>query len=514
MFDVAETVNYYYDYDLNGNNLELIETKPPIKLQRLRQANLPKAYQPPVDLQTLGSGLRAMGRRRESQTSLRGRHRMSRTSSIHNSVQDTHGITVVNSNINTNDKNQISFSKLNGNLIKQRLKQIKLPKLPFNFGRNMRSTYEQGGNEVPIVPENVSNTKQVRDESISETIASEDNQSKNRLSMFYQESKFSRFRQSIHHNINESFTRKQIMASQLFKSSTASGAHYKQYSQSEPDLCKKIPVLLTLSSTSSSFNDLSGSHFRQEQQSKMLYKPRKKLVRESYRAMNKSKISLELNRFPNVEDSESESIIVANVVPQVFMHEMNLTTNEKQLNLESVTLEQLLYGIRFKGGSIGNINDTCTEQYNNSDNDQIISFDYLTNNIVYERLKHLFKDYTQTNIMKCILYSEYINSNNNNTISPSMISSSNITTPSMDQSVIYKDNDLYELLQHVYLPEIDLFKSPKLTIKLERKQIYSLIQLNHIRRELFMFNNNNDDDENEKSQWKQLRMIYSSFILF
>ncbi|CAH8528635.1 unnamed protein product [Schistosoma mattheei] len=227
----------------------------------------------------------------------------------------------------------------------------------------------------------------------------------------------------------------------------------------------------------------------------------------------KSKISLELNRFPNAEDSESESIIVANVVPQVFMHEMNLTTNEKQLNLESVTLEQLLYGIRFKGGSIGNINDTCTEQYDNSDNDQIISFDYLTNNIVYERLKHLFKDYTQTNIMKCILYSEYINSNNNNTISPSMISSSNITTPSMDQSVIYKDNDLYELLQHVYLPEIDLFKSPKLTIKLERKQIYSLIQLNHIRRELFMFNNN-DDDENEKSQWKQLRMIYSSFILF
>ncbi|CAH8561145.1 unnamed protein product [Schistosoma haematobium] len=552
-----------------GNNLELIETKPPIKLQRLRQANLPKAYQPPVDLQTLGSGLRAMGRRRESQTSLRGRHRMSRTSSIHNSVQDTHGITVVN----TNDKNQISFSKLNGNLIKQRLKQIKLPKLPFNFGRNMRSTYEQGGNEVPIVPENVNNTKQIRDESISETIdcrglcspkfklkhnkndiynkdddhededddeideetedtdnsdciddetdieltdddpASEDNQSKNRLSMFYQESKFPKFRRSIHHNINESFTRKQIMASQLFKSSTASGAHYKQYSQSEPDLCKKIPVLLTLSSTSSSFNDLSGSHFRQEQQSKMLYKPRKKLMRESYRAMNKSKISLELNRFPNAEDSESESIIVANVVPQVFMHEMNLTTNEKQLNLESVTLEQLLYGIRFKGGSIGNINDTCTEQYDNSDNDQIISFDYLTNNIVYERLKHLFKDYTQTNIMKCILYSEYINSNNNNTISPSMISSSNITTPSMDQSVIYKDNDLYELLQHVYLPEIDLFKSPKLTIKLERKQIYSLIQLNHIRRELFMFNNN-DDDENEKSQWKQLRMIYSSFILF
>ncbi|RTG91086.1 uncharacterized protein DC041_0003845, partial [Schistosoma bovis] len=218
----------------------------------------------------------------------------------------------------------------------------------------------------------------------------------------------------------------------------------------------------------------------------------------------KSKISLELNRFPNVEDSE------------IFMHEMNLTTNEKQLNLESVTLEQLLYGIRFKGGSIGNINDTCTEQYDNNGNDQIISFDYLTNNIVYERLKHLFKDYTQTNIMKCILYSEYINSNNNNnnTISPSMISSSNITTPSMDQSVIYKDNDLYELLQHVYLPEIDLFKSPKLTIKLERKQIYSLIQLNHIRRELFMFNNNDDDDENEKYQWKQLRMIYSSFILF
>ncbi|VDO98596.1 unnamed protein product [Schistosoma margrebowiei] len=158
-----------------GNNLELIETKPPFKLQRLRQANLPKAYQPPVDLQTLGSGLRAMGRRRESQTSLRGRHRMSRTSSIHNSVPNSHGITVVNSNINANDKNQTSFSKLNGNLIKQRLKQIKLPKLSFNFGRNMRSTHEQGGNEVPIIPENVNNTKEVRDESISETIGKENN---------------------------------------------------------------------------------------------------------------------------------------------------------------------------------------------------------------------------------------------------------------------------------------------------------------------------------------------------
>lgn len=123
----------------------MIETKPPIKLQRLRQANLPKAYQPPVDLQTLGSGLRAMGRRRESQTSLRGRHRMSRTSSIHNSVPDTHGITVVNSNINTNDKNQISFSKLNGNLIKQRLKQIKVnfifPTKSFSENRFLQSFY-------------------------------------------------------------------------------------------------------------------------------------------------------------------------------------------------------------------------------------------------------------------------------------------------------------------------------------------------------------------------------------
>lgn len=39
----------------------------------------------------------------------------------------------------------------------------------------MRSTYEQGGNEVSIVPQNVSNTKQVRDESISETIGKENN---------------------------------------------------------------------------------------------------------------------------------------------------------------------------------------------------------------------------------------------------------------------------------------------------------------------------------------------------
>lgn len=149
---------------------------------------------------------------------------------------------------------------------------------------------EDDDDEIDEETEDTDNSDCIDDETDIELTdddpASEDNQSKNRLSMFYQESTFPRFRQSIHHNINESFTRKQIMASQLFKSSTASGAHYKQYSQSEPDLCKEIPVLLTLSSTS--FNDLSGSHFRLEQQSKMLYKPRKKLVRESYRAMNVS----------------------------------------------------------------------------------------------------------------------------------------------------------------------------------------------------------------------------------
>ncbi|KAK4471213.1 hypothetical protein MN116_004662, partial [Schistosoma mekongi] len=380
-----------------GNYLELTETPPPIRLERLRQANIPKAYQPSVDLQVLGSGLRSMSRRRESQISLRSRHRMSQT----NSMLNTHDTAVVNSNCNMNDKNQTSFSKLNGSLIKQRLKQIKLPKLPFNFGRNTKSPCEQIKNDDVIISKiSINTTKQDRDEENSETIdcrgfcspklkskrnskyhvqnnddgdddeldeeneetdnsdciddetdsdlsdddlVSEDNQSKNNISILCQQSEFPHFRQSTRHSLNES--------------SLSTAVHYKKCSHSESDLFKKIPVLssssILLSSSSSSFND--SSHCRNRKQHLgMLYKSRKKLMRESYQAINKSKCSLEFNSFPNIENNES--LIIEQVTPKVYNHSSTYT---KPINLESITLDQLLYGSRFN--TIGNIS---TEQLN------------------------------------------------------------------------------------------------------------------------------------------------------
>ncbi|KAH8878173.1 Phosphatidylinositide phosphatase SAC2 [Schistosoma japonicum] len=336
-----------------GNYVELIETKPPIRLERLRQANIPNAYQPPVDLQALGSGLRSMSRRRDSQISIRSRHRMSRA----NSTLNTHDIAVVNSNCNINDKNQTSFSKLNGSMIKQRLKQIKLPKLPFNFGRNTKLPCEQSRNDDVIVSKISNNTtKQNRDEGNSETIdcrgfcspklkskrnskyhlrnnhgvdddeldeeneetdnsdciddetdidlsdddlVSEDNQSKNKISILYQHPKFPHLRGSTRYSLNES--------------SLSTAVHYKKYSHSESDLFKKIPVLSASSillSSSSSFNDSSDNRNR-KQHLGMFHKSRKKLMRESYQAMNKSKCSLEFSSFPNIENNPS--IIVENV---------------------------------------------------------------------------------------------------------------------------------------------------------------------------------------------------------
>ncbi|CAH8498778.1 unnamed protein product [Schistosoma turkestanicum] len=589
-----------------GNKLELIEINPPLKLQRLRQANLPKAYQPTIDLHSLGSGLRAMGRRRESQISQHSRRRMSRTHSIHDSVPNIHSIkTIQSTTIHTDDDNNqlASFSKLNGNLIKQRLKQIKLPKISFNFGRNMRSTVEQSGNEEPTILEKVNNTEQVKDESKSETIdcrgfcspklklkhknknhihtknddhnddednndvdvddddddgerdeetedtdnshctgdetdidltdddsLSEDNhhQSKNRLITTYQLStEFPKFRRSTYHSVDESYTHKNhivpiALHQSLFSTSIA---QWRKYSHSESDLLKKFPVF-TLSSTSSSYNNYSpGSHCQQNRQ----YKSRKKLMRESYQAINKSKLSLELNR--TIGDNKNESTIITQEVPQVYVDGMNPIGNEKQINLElatatTTTLEQLLYGNNSNNSSyIGNINDGIDhiQQYDNTNTiDHTIPFNYMNNNnnIFYERIQQLLKVYTQTNMMKCILFSsEYNNSCNGNTnhnINDNILPSScNMTLSSINhQSIGYKDNDLYELLKHIYLPEINLIKSSKLTAKLKRKQICSLIYLNSIRRELGLSsknNNNNNKDENEKLQTK---MTYSSFILF
>nr|CAH8849429.1 unnamed protein product [Trichobilharzia regenti]CAH8849435.1 unnamed protein product [Trichobilharzia regenti] len=588
-----------------GRHLELTETKPPNKLERLRQANIPKAYQPPVDLHTLGYGLRALGRRRESTVSLRSRHRTSRASSIQPAQLDTDDASAdVMNKEDENARDETSFGGLNKNVIKQRLRQIKLPKLPFNFGRNTRSTSEQNrGKNLPIVAEKSNNAKQDRGEPDSEIAdcaqfcspkfkskrnnnnpvfngdddynyddadedddddldeedeatdnsdridgeddvdlsdedsLSEDNQSTIKIPILYP-----LFRRSTFHGAHEALQCKQAMS----YSPSLKQAYSKQYSHSESDISK----LLT-SSTPVSFRDCMDD--QQKRQLETISKSRKRLLKKSYQAISKSKLSLQLNRFPNVgQNDKAESTTPNKVTLQLPSHHL-LTPNvtERQINLQTASLEELLYGIAsLHGGDSGNTrtgsvsrlekrsNDrgsgtvpTKSDSNSRVPNDQTIPLECLNNKIIFERLQQLFKEYTQPSIMNSLLvlslsslHSEF----NNNPVNNSTIDSTASTTKTTDYTttesfnkefnslVVIHDYGLYELLKHVYLPDIQLPKNAKLTEKLKRKQLYTLIQLDRIRRQLFCADKRPQQHTGvgEKYQLGQQKTIYSSFIIF
>ncbi|CAH8527222.1 unnamed protein product [Heterobilharzia americana] len=560
-----------------GRYLELTETKPPNKLERLRQAGVPKEYQPSINLHTLGSGLRGMGRRRESVVSLRSRYRISRATSIQDAVLDTDGgVVMINPDVNIDDqnaKNQVSLAKMNTNTIKQRLKQIKFPKLPFNFGRHMRSTSGQSrAEEVQIIPEKFNNLKQEKDEPDSEIAdcrqfcspkfklkrnnnnriyvgadvdyddaddddldeeddetensdamdseedialsdedsVSEDSQLANKMSTLYQYSKYPAFRRSTYHGVHESSGCEQaIQSSPLSSGSVLRTPHYKRYSHSESDINKRMTAL-------SSSCDLIGHE--QKKQSETPLKLLKKSIRESYQAISKSKLSLQLTS-------------VEKITPQLTNRLLNPSVNDRQINLQTVTLEELLYGSRvvsasrsgsIRGGSVSHIekgnntagktmSTTSDSNYILEINDQPILLDYLNNKAIYERLQQLFKHYTQQSIMNSVLfYTEYNNPINTFTTN-SVIDTLSQSVNSEFNTPIIHDYGLYELLQHVYIPEIILSRSQKLTEKLRRKQMYSLIQLDRVRRELFILNDTKNDGNYEL---KQQKTIYSSFILF